>query len=80
MRSILYLIASQPGYIQIETFLIAAAFLVLFYLVIFYPKREDGFYSWHPVKRAFAVAFFPIVMFYYFLTSAVTDPVDDLID
>jgi hypothetical protein len=80
MRTIFYLIGSQPSYIQIETYLIAAAFLVLFYLVIFYPKREAGFYSWHPVKRAFAVAFFPMVMFYYFLTSAVTDPVDDVVD
>ena len=78
MRSPFHLIAGQPGYIQIETFLIAAAFFAVFYLMIFYPKREIGFYSWRPVKRALAVAFFPLVLIYY---SLINDPgMDDLMD
>ena len=81
MRSTAYIFAQEPLYIQIEALLIAAIFLGFFYLVIFYPKRERGFYSWHPVKRALAVAFFPLVLIYCWLTSgAEIDFYDDLMD
>ncbi len=72
MRGTLTIFAQESLYIRIEVLLLAILFLALCYLMVFYPKRERGFYSWHPVKRALAVLFFPLVLLYCWLTSGAT--------
>ena len=34
------------------------------YILVFFPRRDSGFYSWHPVKRVLAIMFFPLVILF----------------
>jgi hypothetical protein len=39
------------------------------YAIIFLPKAETGFYSWHPIKRILAIILFPFVLIYALASS-----------
>lgn len=43
--------------------------VALLYILLFFPRRDSGFYSWHPVKRVLAIMFFPFVIFYFWCVS-----------
>ena len=67
MRTLLIL-ADSP--LDLVRDLVALLFSIgVVYALVFLPRSETGFFSWHPVKRVLAIVFVPFVLFYWWATS-----------